>query len=78
MSMQVAEPPAHKVSQEAVSVTTEWIELPSHNTSRFFVRSTSYFLMEPDERERRWIEDVTNYTGLAVAWVAVMRELQEA
>lgn len=58
----------------------EWIEMTEHRTptAKFFVRPTSYFLMEPDEREKRWVEDVTNDTGPAVVWVAVMRELQEA
>lgn len=57
----------------------EWIEVPSNRPgSRFFVRPTSYVLMDPAERERKWQEDVANHNYPASLWIEAMRQLRES
>jgi hypothetical protein len=73
MSAQVAESLTHTIRQEAVRVNDEWIEIPSDRPgSRFFVRPNSYFLMDPEERERRWAYECDNNCGVAAEWIAAI------
>lgn len=48
----------------------EWIEIECPTPScKWFVRPTSYALMSPEDREKKWAEDVANRNYPASLWL---------
>lgn len=44
---------------------------------KVYVPPTSYVLMEPEERERKWVDDVKNNRYPACLWIQVARRLAD-
>lgn len=61
-----------------MTVSEEWIEMKKYegNHCKVFAKPTSYLLMDPEEREQKWLDDVKHGRSPAYEWLETMREMK--